>query len=178
MKTKPVRYSSGSKFFHWTVATIVILMLSVSFFLEDLPERYEGLGYMLHKSFGLTVLGLMIVRLIWLQYSGKPALPATVPRWQRFVARTVQYGLYLLLFAMPLSGWVMSVAANRVPTFFALFPLPLPIAPNKYLAEVAEEIHTTIVWILIALIVLHIAGALKHYFMDKDKVVQRMWPGE
>ncbi len=176
MKTQPLRYSSGSKFLHWLVAFIVIMMLSFSFFLEDVPKQYQGIAYMLHKSFGLTVLGLMIIRIIWLLYRGKPALPATVPVWQRIAARLVQYGMYILLFAMPLSGWIMSVAENRIPTFFGLFSLPLPIAPNKYLGELMAEIHTTIVWVLIALIVLHFAAAMKHYFINKDNVLQSMLP--
>lgn len=170
-------YSRGSKWFHWLIAVIVILMLSGSFFLGDVAEPYQPLAYMLHKSFGLTVLFLMIGRLFWLKYSGKPKLPSTVPLWQKYLAHTIQYSLYVFLIAMTCCGWIMSVAADRVPSYFGLFNLPLPLSPNKNLAELLNEAHETIAWILIALITLHIAGAIKHHFIDKDDVLKRMLPG-
>lgn len=170
------RYSAGIKFLHWLIALVVIGMLSVSFFLSDFPERYQPMAYLLHKSFGLSVLGFMLIRLFLVLYRGKPPLPSSVPVWQRRIARLVQYGLYLLLFAMPISGWVMSVAAKKPPSFFGLFYLTLPIEPDKALAKLMNQIHVTIVWILIALILLHIAGAMKHYLIDKDRVLQSMLP--
>lgn len=171
------RYSSGSKFFHWTIALIVILMLSGSFFLGDIPDKYQSLAYMMHKSFGLTVLFLMIARFIWLWHSGRPALPSATPPWEKRLSRVVQYGFYVFLICMPVCGWVMSVAEDRVPTYFGLFKMPLPIATNKALGTLMDQSHKTIAWILIGLIFLHIAGALKHHFIDKDKVLKKMLPG-
>lgn len=171
-------YSSGSKWLHWIVALILILMLAGSFFLDDVPKSVQSTAYMLHKSFGLTVLALMILRLIWIIRTGKPPLPATVPAWQRVAAHAVQYALYFFVILMPLVGWVMSVAAGRPPVFFGLLTLPLPgIDVNKGLAHILEECHEVIAWIIIALLVLHVAGAFKHYVIDKDGVAQRMWPG-
>jgi cytochrome b561 len=152
-------------------------MLSGSFFLGNLPEQYQPSAYMMHKSFGLTLLFLVLARFFWIQYAGKPALPKTVPMWQKILSRTVHYSLYLLLICMPLCGWVMSVAGNRVPSYFGLFQMPLPIKANKALSEFMDQSHKTIAWILIALIVLHIAGAIKHHFIDKDNVLKRMLPG-
>lgn len=171
------RYSSGSKWLHWIVALIVIPMVCFSFFLDDLPETVRGTGINLHKSFGLLVLFLMFLRLFWILKKGKPSLPASVPIWQRFAARMVQFFLYVALFVMPLAGWIMSTAANKVPSFFGLFTLPLPGVPaNKALAKNMFEVHEIFAWIIIGLLVLHIAGALKHYMIDKDKVAQRMFP--
>jgi cytochrome b561 len=177
MQRKATVYSKGSKFFHWLIAVVVITMLSVSFFLENVPEKYQSSAYMIHKSFGLTVLFLMLARIFWIQYTGKPALPKTVPMWQKIVSRAVQYSLYVLLICMPLSGWIMSVAANRVPSYFGLFNMPLPINADKALSKLMNESHETIAWILIALITLHICGAIKHHFIDKDNVLKRMLPG-
>lgn len=177
MRQKVIGYSKGSKFFHWLIAIIVISMLSGSFFLESLPDQYQPSAFMIHKSFGLTVLFLVLVRLFWIQYTGKPALPKTVPMWQKILARTVQYSLYVFLICMPLCGWVMSVAGNRVPSYFGLFPMPLPIKANEALSKFMNQSHKTIAWILIALITLHIAGAIKHHFIDKDNVLKRMLPG-
>lgn len=167
-------YSSGSKFFHWLIAVIVISMLSGSFFLNDLPEQYQSIAYLYHKSFGLTVLFLMCARFLWIQYTGKPNLPRTVKQWEKILSRLVQYSFYILLICMPLSGWVLSVAENRVPSYFGLFQMPLPIAANKALSKLMDQSHKTIAWILIALLVLHIAGALKHHFFDKDDVLKKM----
>lgn len=168
-------YSKGSKFFHWIIALIVILMLAGSFFLDDLPDSIKGTAFMLHKSFGLTVLALMLLRIIWIVQKGKPALPVTVPAWQRAMSRLVQYSLYFFVIVMPLSGWIMSTAAGRSPVLFDLVQLPLPgIAEDKALAKLMAEWHETIAFIIIGLLVLHIAGAAKHYFIDKDKVVQQM----
>lgn len=170
-------YSSLSKFFHWFIAIVVILMLSFSFFLGDVPEQYAGTAYMIHKSFGLTVLGLMLLRIVWLLYAGRPPLPATVPNWQRFIARTVQYSLYVFLILMPLSGWIMSVAGTYIPSYFGLFNVPIPgITADEQLNKLMDQTHTTIAWIIIALLVLHIAGAIKHHFIDKDDVLRNMLP--
>lgn len=178
IKTEVTGYSSGAKFFHWLIAFIVIIMLVGSFFLDDLPEQYRGTAFMLHKSFGITVLFLMVMRLVWIGIVGKPALPSTVPMWQSNLSRLVQYALYFFVILMPLSGWIMSVAANKIPYFFGLFHLSLPgIEPNKALSSLMKQTHNTIAWIIIALLVLHIAGAIKHHFIDKDNVLRRMLPG-
>lgn len=172
-------YSSGSKFFHWTIAIIVISMLSVSFFLEDLPEQYIATAFMVHKSFGLTVLGLMLLRLLWIIHTGKPALPPNIPTWQRHLARLVQTSLYLFLFLMPLSGWMLTTAKNRIPVYFGMFSLPMPGVPvSESLGELMEQCHGVIAWILIGLIMLHVAGAFKHHVINKDDVLRSMLPGK
>jgi len=172
----PVKsYSSASKFFHWLIAIIVIPMVLFSFFLDDLPKSIGGTAVMLHKSFGLTVLFLMIFRLVWVIRKWKPALPASVPLWQRTTARLVQHALYITIIAMPLVGWIMSMAAQKTPVFFGLFKLPLPGIPaDKTLAKNMFEIHSTLAWIIIIIVALHILGAIKHHFIDKDNVLKRM----
>ncbi len=172
---KALAYSKGSKFFHWLVAILVIGMLGFSFFIKDLPKIYQPSVVMIHKSIGLTVLFLMIVRFVWIHYVGRPPLPQTVPIWEKFIARTVQYMLYLFVIAMPICGWIMSMAAGHVPSYFGLFNLPLlGIKPNEALGNLMYVSHQTIAWILIVLVTLHVLGALKHHFMDKDDVLKSM----
>lgn len=180
MSSKQVtRYSPLSKTFHWVIAFVIIGMLSVGFFLDDIPDQFQSTAYMLHKSIGLTILLLMLLRFILIQIKGKPPLPNTVHHWEKIVSRFVQYSFYLLLILMPFSGWIMSVAADRTPVFFGLFRVPLPgISPNKSLAEFMVESHEIIAWIITALITLHIAGALKHHFIDKDNVLRSMLPSK
>ncbi len=172
-------YSPVAKLLHWFVAVVVIIMLSVTFFFDELSNHNRSTAFMLHKSFGLTVLVLMIVRFIWIHITGKPKLPDSIPGWQKFMSRFVQYSLYLLLIAMPITGWVLSVAANKAPVYFGMFQVPLPgIEPNKALAGLMSETHQILAWVIIAFVSLHVAAALKHHFIDKDNVLERMLPGK
>ena len=167
-------YSSASKWFHWLIAVVVISLLSLSFFLKDLPDKYIGTAFLIHKSLGLTVLFLAMLRIIWIVRCGRPSLPNGMPFWERVFSRVVQLSFYFLLIIMPLSGWIMSVASKHIPSFFGLFYLPLPIEPSKPLATFMDNTHVTIAWIFISLIILHVAGALKHHFYNKDDVLRKM----
>lgn len=171
-------YSSGSRFFHWLIALLVLGMLAVGFFLDEIPDQFAATAYMVHKSLGLSILLLVILRIIWLIKSGRPPLPENVPLWEKLLSRLVQYSMYLFLILMPLSGWIMSVAADRTPSYFGFFNVPFPgVTPDKSLSDLMFEFHETIAWILIVLIVLHVAGALKHHFIDRDDVLRKMLPG-
>ncbi len=172
------RYSPMSKLFHWTISLAVFIMLTVGFLLDYVPEQYASNVYMIHMSTGLTILLLMIIRFIWIHASGKPPLPNNVKLWERILSRFVQYGFYVLLILMPLSGWIMSVAADKIPSYFGLFSVPMPgVGPDKSLSDFMAEAHEIIAWIIIAFICLHVAGALKHHFIDKDRVLKSMLPG-
>jgi cytochrome b561 len=170
-------YTQGFKYLHWVVAVLVLGMLLVGFFLSDMPGAVKPLMYMLHKSIGLTLLGLMLIRAVWVMYTGKPKLPVSVPKWECLLAGTVQYGLYLFLIAMALSGWLMATASNKIPVYFGWFRVPFPgLSPNEKLADWMYSTHGTIAWVLLALVGLHIVGALKHGLIQKDDVLTRMLP--
>lgn len=175
MKQPVLAYSTVSKLLHWVVAFLVIMMLSLSFFLDDVPKENQDFAFMIHKSVGLTILLLMLIRLVWIIKKGRPPLPYTIAPWERHLALFVEYSFYVFLIVMPLTGWIMSVAADRVPTFFDLFNVPFYGIPvSKPLAHLIKQIHNNLAWVIIAFIVLHIAGALKHHFVDKDTVLDRM----
>jgi len=176
-KRKTARYTWGLISLHWLIAVLVIPLVSLSFFLEDLPKMIRPTAIMLHKSCGLTILVLMVVRLVCVFKSGRPALPAAMPRWELVLARGVQMALYVFLIAMEMVGWIMSVLSNHIPVWFGVVALPIPgIAPNAAWSELFFQIHQIIAWVLIVLIGLHIAGALKHVIIDKDKVMESMLP--
>ncbi|WP_298622770.1 cytochrome b [uncultured Legionella sp.] len=178
-KNVDARYTSSTKWLHWIIALAVILMLFMGFFLDDIPERFQGMAYMLHKSIGITILFLMILRFIIVHVHTRPPLPESIKLWEKVLSRFVQYGFYILLLLMPLSGWIMSVASEYVPSYFGLFNMPLPwISPNKPLAKFMNESHGIIAWILVVFICLHILGALKHHFIDKDNVLKSMLPSK
>ncbi len=172
-----ISYPTGFKWLHWLAALLVFGMLGVGFFLSDVPSEFKGTAYMLHKSTGLTILALMLIRLVWISSSGKPKLPESTPKWECFLASSVQHALYLFLVAMALSGWLMATASNKIPVYFGWFRVPFPgVTPNETLAEWMYDTHGVIAWILLGLVGLHIAGALKHWLIQKDDVLDRMLP--
>lgn len=177
LKNTETTYGSVSKAFHWGVFVLVSLMLICGFFMEDLPESIQGTAYMLHKSTGLLILGLMVLRLVWHWTNKVPVFPSTMSGAQKFVARFVHWLFYIILLAMPLNGWIMSTAAGRIPTFYGLFSIPFPgIEPNESLANTLADLHEIFAYVLLFLILGHTLAALKHHFMDKDDILTRMMP--
>ena len=108
--------------------------------------------------------------------SRPPEFPSAMPRWQVLAAKLTHYGFYAVLFVMPISGLVMSAAANYPVAYFGWFTLPNLVAPDESLKELMEVVHATLFDILVALASLHIVAALKHQFIDRDDVLQRMLP--
>lgn len=171
-------YGNISKFFHWLVALFVIFMLFLGFFMGSakLPSL-QSLLYGIHKSMGLTILGIMILRYIWRLLNPTPKFPAGTPVWQAKVAKWSHGLLYLLLFIMPLSGWLMSTAAGYAPNFWGLVKAPMPwVTHSKAVANIVGDIHHYCAWILVALICIHALGAIEHWLIRKDNVLQRMLP--
>lgn len=168
-------YHKFSKILHWVIAVIVLAMLSLSFFLGDVPDSLKPSAYTIHKSLGLTVLFLMLIRIFWIFYIGRPSLPSNTPNWEYLLSRVVQYSFYIFLIIMPLAGWIMATASNRSPVYFGIQVLPCPwITPDPSLAKFMNLTHKTCAWILLGLVFLHISGALKHHFLNKDDVLKKM----
>lgn len=175
LKNTRNQYGSVSKIFHWGIFILVTIMLLCGFFMEDMPESIKSTTYMLHKSTGILILSLMLFRLFWRWMNITPALPETMPTALKFVATFVHALLYLVLLAMPISGWIMSTASGRLPAFYGLVTMPFPgIGLNEAFAHSAAEIHEILAYILIILIVGHVLAALKHHFVDKDDILKRM----
>lgn len=164
-------YAPVIKFIHWFIAIAILIMLPMGFYITSLPE----IAYTIHKSIGLTILVLMILRIFLVIRLGIPALPKSVKKLERVLSKVVQYGFYLLIILMSMSGWIASVAGGWIPSFFGLFNVPLPgIGINKPLEHFMAESHEFLAWVIIAFITLHVVGALKHHFIDKDNVLKRM----
>ena len=170
------RYSTVSLILHWVIAVLAvaqILLISAS----DQEGPNQGLWMMLHKSGGVTILILTLVRIGWrLKHPAIP-LPATTPRWQRLAARTTHVLFYAVLLIMPLTGWIAGSAAGRGFEYYGLFDFPLlPIGGGRETAGLMMDIHGAVVKGLYVLIALHVLGALKHQFVDRDGVLARMIP--
>jgi len=171
------RYSTVSLVLHWLIAALVVTQIV----LVTAHEATEGSASRellnLHKSVGLSILVLTLVRLGWRIANPAIPLPMEMPRWQKLLARTNHVLFYVLLIAMPLVGWAASSAAGRDIVWFGLFNWPLlPIGGGREMAGNLMDIHELAAKFLIALVVLHIIGALKHQFVDRDNVLHRMIP--
>jgi cytochrome b561 len=175
------RYDPVAVALHWAIALAIILMIPIGFFMEDFPISIRFETYNLHKSIGLTVLALSLFRLIWRLLNPPPALPVGMKPHERLLAHTAHWFLYFLMVAMPLSGWLMVSAEKKYPTVFfwlgeaPFLPMPKGMDP-KATHEFFYYTHEYLAFGAIALIVLHVAAALKHHYLDKDTTLTRMLP--
>jgi cytochrome b561 len=179
------RYSKIAIAFHWVIAVLLIVNLVVGLWVLDplvnSPDpATKRLGFtviQLHKSVGLTVLVLAIARLAWRLMNPPPPYPDHMTRAEIVLAKLSHWGFYVLMLALPLSGWAMvSTSKIQFPIlYFGLFQVPmLPI--SKAWGELLDQSHLILGWITLALIVLHVAAALKHHYLDRDDVLVRMLP--
>lgn len=169
------RYSRVAILFHWTIAVLVVVNLIVGLGHESIPALRAWMPG--HKAIGITVLALTLARIAWRLTHRPPALPADVPAHVRIVARATHWALYALLLLMPLTGWMMvSGPKGRRPlTWFGTFDIPyLPVgAPGSDLGATA---HGVLGWTMLALVLLHVAGALRHHLILRDATLVRMAP--
>jgi cytochrome b561 len=174
----PGRYDTVARIFHWTVAGLLLFQIPLAWIMTDQPLGPDKLeNYALHKSIGITLFGLTALRLAWRLTHPAPPLPAGTPDWQRWLARLNQGLLYFILFAMPLTGWLMSSAANMPVSFFGLFTLPDLVAPDEVRARSFAGIHEGQGTALMVLILLHALAALHHHLIRRDGILASMLPG-
>jgi cytochrome b561 len=174
LRDEGAQFGAMSIFNHWTVATLIIVMLAIGLYMGTLPRGPELTGWIdLHKSIGVIVLVLGAWRVLWRVVHRFPDDIAHMPPWQRFVARWVHILLLAAILIMPITGYTLSSMGGHPIMFFGLFEMPA-LPENKAIAGVASEIHGIVAWVLIGLIVLHVFGALKHHAVDKDQTMKRM----
>lgn len=172
------RWGSVAQLLHWAIVVLIVTQFVLAYISESLPLGMAKLAMLArHKSWGITILGLAVIRLVWrLSHRESPPLPNALKPWERVAAHVTHYGLYILLFAMPLTGWAMSSARKYPVSWFNLVQLPDFVAPNRPLYDTLHTVHMYLSWALIAIAVLHIGAALKHHFVLKDDVLKRMLP--
>jgi cytochrome b561 len=173
-KNTETRYGIVAILLHWSMAIIIIGLLALGLYMTGLPTnptKFKFYGW--HKEFGMLVLMLVIMRLTWRLRSITPSL-AELPRWESFAARAAHWAIYGFLFAMPITGWLLTSAAGHPVSFFDWFVIPTLIPPDKALKHLFGTLHEWIAYGLIATVTLHVAAALKHYLINKDEVMQRM----
>ena len=173
----PQQYGLVSKAFHWSVAVLILGLLPVGFVMaamEYSPLKLEVYG--LHKSFGLLVFFLGLLRIVWRFYAPRPSHLSTHAKWEMVLATAAHFWLYVCMIGMPLTGWLMSSAGEFPVPFFGL-QLPYLIGKDPDLMRFFGDAHEILAFTLLFILALHMAGALKHHVMDKDATLRRMAGG-
>jgi cytochrome b561 len=171
------RYTRTAQSLHWLMAIGILGSVALGFYMHDLPLSPRKLQlFSWHKWAGVTLFLLALLRLAWRLGHRPPALPAGMSPRQRWIAEAAHGVLYLLLFAIPLSGWLMSSAKGFQTVWFGVLPLPDLLAKDVELGKQLQILHEGLNLLLLGLVAGHVAAALKHHFVDRDDVLTRMLP--
>jgi cytochrome b561 len=186
LRSTSERYGLLAIVLHWTIALAILTLLATGTVMVGMTpgSSLQFDIYQLHKSLGITVLVLGMARMLWRLVDPAPALPGTLRRWEAALARVTHIGFYVLMIALPLSGWMMvSASVWNIPTVvFGLFTLPhLPVLgtlqDKKPVEDGLKEVHEALAIGIFVLLLLHVAGALRHHFVLRDDTLVRMLPG-
>jgi cytochrome b561 len=161
---------------HWLIALLIFLNVGVGIFMGTFPKSAPGHDAVLfyHASIGSLIFMLAVFRLIWRSTHKPPALPASISSWQQTAAHTLHWVLYSLMLLVPLTGYTHRMAGGHQVSFFGLGYLPVLIGKNEPLRLLTDTLHVCLVWVLCILVIGHIGAALKHRFIDRDGVIQRI----
>ncbi len=172
------QYTRTAKSLHWMMALMIFGLIPLGMYMHELPLSPEKLQlYSWHKWIGVTVFVLLLVRVSWRLTHQPPALPEQMSKIQKTASHAGHIALYLLMLAIPLSGWLMSSAKGYQTVWFGVLPIPDLLSKDKELGETLAEVHESLSWVMVTILIVHVAAALKHHFIDKDDVLTRMIPG-
>lgn len=172
------KYTKTAMFFHWLLALFIIATFICGAVMVDMPGitpdklRY----YSWHKWAGITILGLTGLRLLWRLGHPAPEYPASMPNWQKQAASGLHIFLYVLIFCIPISGYLYSLSSGIPVVYFGVWSMPVIMDPNSELKPLLKEVHFVLNMILLAAFSMHVLAALKHHFIDRDEVMKRMLP--
>jgi cytochrome b561 len=173
-------YGQFAKFLHWGMALMVIILIAVGTYMAGLdkadPSKMQLMG--MHKSFGVIFMQFAILRVIWSRINNSPKLPNVLATWEKLLSKTITGSLYILMLAIPFSGYAMTNLFGYPVSLFGLVDLPILFGKNPEMGLLAKQAHVILVYTLITVLFAHIAGALKHRFLDKPEadVLPRMLP--
>ncbi len=170
-------YTGTAIALHWIAGALIVGNLAFGLYMVDLPLSPAKLKYYSwHKWAGVTIFLVSAARLLWRLTHPSPALPSSMPAWQRAAASASHHLLYVLFFAAPLTGWLFSSAAGFQTVYFGVLPIPDLLEKNKELSDVLKLVHRFTNYTLAALVAVHAAAAIKHHVVDRDDVLARMLP--
>lgn len=165
-------------FLHWFMAILLLLLIGFGLYMVALPDvgfnSEKIILIIFHKEVGLMILPLVSIRFIWRLNNVIPTLSAHLPDWQKIAARFVHLCFYALMFAMPITGWLMTSAAGIPVTFFRLFTLPDLVSQNWHLFQILIDIHKWLGYVFLFLIFIHVSAALRHHFVFKDDTLKKI----
>ncbi len=171
------RYTAPAIALHWLIALGIAGTFALGLYMHDLPLSPTKLRlFSWHKWAGVSLFLLACLRLAWRISHRPPQLPVAMPRWQRIAAEGAHHVLYAAMFAIPLTGWLMSSAKGFATVWFGVLPLPDLVSKNAALGNALQEVHEVLNYGTAALVIGHAAAALKHHFVDRDDVLRRMLP--
>ena len=171
------RYTRTAIALHWVLALFIVGNFVLGIYMHELPFSLTRLKlYNWHKWAGVVILALSAGRLLWRLTHRPPALPPG-PAWQAQASHVAHWALYALFFAVPLTGWAYSSMAGFPIVLFGVLPLPDFVGADRAASEAFKPVHGTLAWMLAAVVLLHVAAALKHHFVDRDGLLNRMRPG-
>lgn len=170
-------YTALAKLLHWGMALMMAGLVAMGFVMSDMPLSPEKLQfYAWHKWAGVSVFMLVWLRLVWRVLNPPPPYPATMSPWLQRFAHLGHVALYGLMLIIPLSGWLMSSAKGVQTVWFGILPLPDLLEKDKALGHLLQEAHELLNFALLLLVAGHVAAALKHHWIDRDGILQRMLP--
>lgn len=171
------RYTRVAIGLHWVIALIIFGTFALGVYMHELPLSPTKLKlYSYHKWIGVTIFALVLFRLLWRLGHRPPPPPPSMPAWQHRAAAVTHVVLYALTLAIPISGWLMSSASGFQVVYLGILPIPDVLAKDKALADQLKDAHQFLNISMLALVVLHVAAALKHHLLDRDDVLARMFP--
>ncbi|MBI5329072.1 MAG: cytochrome b [Betaproteobacteria bacterium] len=170
-------YTRTAIVLHWLIALLICVALPMGLAMQELALSPLKLKlYAWHKWLGVTVFLLAVLRVLWRATHAAPPEPETMPPWQRTAARLAHGALYALLLLIPLSGWLMSSAKGFQTVYLGVLPLPDLLAKDEALGKLLALVHEQLNHVLLALVIVHVAAAVKHHRVDRDDVLVRMLP--
>lgn len=175
-KMTTTRYTATAIVLHWLMALLIFVVFPLGLYMTGLtlsPTKLQLYSY--HKWLGVTLLVLALLRILWRVAHRPPQLD--LPVWQKRLSDAVHMLLYALLIAIPMSGWLMSSAKGFQTVWLGIVPLPDLIEKDKELGHLLAEIHANWSYLLLVVVALHIAAALKHRYIDRDEIMGRMFFG-
>jgi cytochrome b561 len=175
--TDRLQYGTAAKVFHWLIVALLFVQYLIGWLMPDIHRGMKpGAAMTFHVSFGLLILILIVVRFAW-RLTHPVASESSLPPWQRLSSEAVHWLLYALVLATTVTGWLFASFRGWSMSLFYLVPMPMLAAENAAAGKAIDGLHQAMEWTLLALIGIHVASALAHIFIYRDRIMQRMLPG-
>jgi cytochrome b561 len=173
--TDRLQYGTTAKVFHWLIVVLLLVQYLIGWLMPDIHRGPPGAPMIFHMSVGMTILVLIVIRFAW-RLTHPVAPESSLPPWQRLSSEVVHWGLYVLVLATTFSGWLFASFRGWGVPYFYLLPMPMLASDNPAAGKAIDGLHQAMEWSLLIVIGIHVAAALAHIFIYRDRIMQRMLP--